>query len=150
MEPRIPTPTNDREPAAVLLADNDRSVGDLLADMLACVGVAVSRAFDGIAAREMARAPEVRVLVCDLDMPGASGLDVIGSLADLSRPPAVVVISGYVDGDVSQRLRQLPFVRTVLRKPFDMVEFANRVRALLAEARSAALGSETARDPASG
>jgi DNA-binding NtrC family response regulator len=128
------------------LADNDRNISDLLADVLARVGVAVSRAFDGIAAREMVRRPGVRVLVCDLDMPGASGLDVLASLADLALPPAVVVISGYVDAEVTQQLRRWPFVRRVMRKPFDLLEFAKCVRELLAAERSAVVKTQAAAD----
>jgi CheY-like chemotaxis protein len=78
----------------------------------------------------MARAPEVRVLVCDLDMPRASGVEVVESLRGLSSPPAVVVVSGYMDPAVELRLTALPFVREVLRKPFDLLVFARRVAEL--------------------
>lgn len=122
----------------VLVADNDAAVGGLLADVLARVGLGVGRAHDGCAAIAMARDPAVRVLVCDLDMPGASGQEVIASLADLPRPPAVVVVSGYVDSEVEDELRRWPFVREVLRKPFDVLEFAARVRCLFDDGSAAA------------
>jgi DNA-binding response OmpR family regulator len=125
----------------VLLADNDRAVSALLTEILARAGVAVSHAYDGEAARELARDEAVRVLVCDLDMPRASGLDVLESLRDLATPPAVVVISGYLDAAVQVRLAALPFVRETLRKPFDLLAFATRVRDL---AGVAALGDAAA------
>src|SRR5262245_61708890 len=81
----------------------------------------------------MARQPGLAVVVCDLDMPGASGLDVLESLRDLPKPPPAVVVSGYLDADVRKRLDKLPFVREVLSKPFDLLLFAERVRQLAAE-----------------
>ncbi len=116
--------------ATVLLADNDRAVSALLTEILQHAGLAVVHAYDGEAARAMARDPAVAVVVCDLDMPKLSGAEVIASMADLPSPPAVVVISGYVDGSLQQRLGALPFVRDVLRKPFDLLAFAARVRQL--------------------
>ena len=117
----------------VLIADNDRAVGGLLAEVLAQSGLTVASAFDGEEASRMARSAEVRVLVCDLDMPGKSGLEVLESLQDLSQPPKCVVISGYLDEKIEQRLRALPFVKEVMRKPFDLLVFAGVVRQLAAE-----------------
>jgi len=117
---------------SILIADNDRAVNDLLRDVLARFGLPVLQAFDGRAAAALGRDPQVRVLVCDLDMPGASGAEVIESLADLVPPPQVIVVSGYLDAGVRARLAALPFVREVLGKPFDLLVFAERVRDLLA------------------
>ena len=114
----------------VLIADNDRAVSGLLTEVLAQTGLATCNAYDGDEARRMARAEEVQVLVCDLDMPGASGLEVLESLQDLPNPPKSVVISGYLDAAIEQRLRALPFVVEVMRKPFDLLVFAAVVRRL--------------------
>ncbi len=114
----------------VLIADNDRAVGGLLAEVLAQSGLNTSSAFDGEEASRMARCDDVRVLVCDLDMPGASGLEVLESLRDLPNPPKSVVISGYLDEKIEQHLRALPFVQEVMRKPFDLLVFAAVVRRL--------------------
>ena len=85
----------------------------------------------------MAMEPGVEVLVCDLDMPGATGLEVLESLRGLDRQPLVVVISGYLDAKIEAELRTMRFVKEVLRKPFDLLGFAAVVRRLLALARQA-------------
>lgn len=122
----------------VLIADNDRAVSGLLTEVLVQAGLRTGNAYDGDEASRMARHDEVRVLVCDLDMPGASGLEVLESLQDLPNPPKSVVISGYLDGAIEERLRALPFVEEVMRKPFDLLVFAAVVRRLAgAEPRSA-------------
>ena len=121
----------------VLIADNDRAVSALLTEVLTRVGLAVQPVFDGETARLKAREHGVAVLVCDLDMPRLSGLEVIESLAQLANPPLVVVVSGYLDGRIHRRLSAMPFVRGALSKPFDLFDFAERVR-VLANGRHAA------------
>lgn len=122
----------------VLIADNDSAVSNLLMEALARHGLVVEQAFDGEVARLQARRPDVAVLVCDLDMPRASGVEVLESLADLVAPPNAVVISGYLDQAVLGRLQRLPFVREVLRKPFDLLRFSERIRELASGVRGSA------------
>jgi len=118
---------------SVLIADNDRAVSGLLAEVLLQSGLRAEHAYDGDEARRLAREPGLRVLVCDLDMPGATGQEVLESLRDLENPPQVMVISGYLDQAIEQQLRSMPFVREVLRKPFDLLAFAANVRRLASE-----------------
>lgn len=124
----------------VLIADNDTEVSSLLADVLVRSGLSVQCCFDGEAASVMARAPGVRVLVCDLDMPRASGVEVVESLRGMPSPPAVVVVSGYMDPAVESRLAALAFVQGVLRKPFDLLDFARRVAELAGGSGAASQG----------
>lgn len=126
----------------VLIADNDAAVSSLLAEVLARRGLQVERAFDGAAAAVQARAPHIAVVVCDLDMPKLGGVEVLESLVDLAQPPLAVVVSGYLDAAVERRLAHLPFVRDVLRKPFDLLAFAERIAALAAAAERTAEGGD--------
>lgn len=128
----------------VLIADNDRAVSGLLTEVLAQTGLATCNAYDGEEASRMARDEAVRVLVCDLDMPGASGLEVLESLQDLPKPPKSVVISGYLDSAIEQRLRALPFVQEVLRKPFDLLVFAGVIRRLAQDEPTSTGGGQVA------
>lgn len=117
---------------SVLIADNDRAVNGLLREVLEQRGLCVRQSFDGQDAMAQARAADVAVLVCDLDMPGASGAEVLESLADLPSPPPAIVVSGYLDAATRARLTALPFVRDLFGKPFDLRAFAERVRELAA------------------
>lgn len=116
----------------ILIADNDAAVSSLLTEVLVRLGLQVRHAFDGEVARSMARDPSVGVLICDLDMPRVSGIEVLESLASMSRPPQAIVVSGYLDAAVQDRLVGLPYVRELLRKPFDLLDFADRVSAMAA------------------
>jgi len=115
----------------VLIADNDRAVSGLLTDILGYAGLTVVHAYDGAEAMGRVREAGVAVVVCDLDMPKVSGVEVVESMADLPCAPQVLVISGFLDGATERRLRALPYVRDVLKKPFDLLAFAARVRALV-------------------
>ncbi len=121
----------------VLIADNDRAVGGLLGEVLQQAGLEPIHAWDGHEASRLARRADLRVFVCDLDMPGRSGLEVLESLRDLPAPPPAVVVSGFVTGAVEERLRALPFVREVLRKPFDLLRFSATVQRLAGPERRA-------------
>lgn len=128
----------------ILIADNDAAVSSLLTEVLVRLGLRVRHAFDGEVARSMARDPAVGVLICDLDMPRVSGLEVLESLANLRRPPQAIVVSGYLDAAVQDRLGGLPYVRELLRKPFDLLEFADRVFAMAAAFELAQGGAQEA------
>ncbi|MBM3963175.1 MAG: response regulator [Planctomycetes bacterium] len=117
-------------PPTILLADNDRAVSSLLVELLKRFGVTAVPAYDGEDAKVRGREPGLAAIVCDLDMPRASGVEVLESLADLPAPPPAIVISGFVDEAVRARLARLPFVRAILRKPFDLLAFARTVRSI--------------------
>ncbi|MFK7740585.1 MAG: response regulator [Planctomycetota bacterium] len=123
----------------VLIADNDRAVSGLLGEILKQAGLSVRFAYDGNEAERMAREPDVDAFVCDLDMPGATGVEVLEKLVDLPAPPPTVVASGFVDRGIEKRLRGLPFVREVLRKPFDLRLFSALVQRL---SKSAGAGDD--------
>lgn len=116
----------------VLVADNDPGVRALLADVVRREGFTVRTADDGEEARCALGAGPVDLLVCDLDMPRLSGLQVLRWVASQDHQPAVVVVSGYLDARVTGELQQLPFVRAILRKPFDLFEFVRLLRELAA------------------
>jgi DNA-binding response OmpR family regulator len=67
-------------------------------------------------------------------MPRASGIEVLESMGDLPVTPPAIVISGYLDEAIGQRLARLAWVREVMKKPFDLMEFVRRMQAIVAAA----------------
>jgi len=114
----------------VLIADNDAGISGMLAEVFRRSGLRVDTAPDGAAALDRLRLGGVDVLVCDLDMPRMSGEELIEEVCAWHAPPPIAVISGYVDAMLAGRLGQLEPVRCVLRKPFDVLEFARTVSAI--------------------
>lgn len=113
-------------PPLILVADNDPDVSHLLADVLRMHGARTEIVADGEAAVRRLRAGHVDLLVCDLDMPKLDGEGVVNALAHCPSPPPVLIVSGFVDDVTVARLQQSPHVLGVLRKPFDVIEFAQR------------------------
>ena len=119
------------KPPCVLLADNDAPVNALLCGLLDGQGLACEAVLDGVAALERLQQGGVDVLISDLDMPKLSGLELIEAVRDGIRPlPKIVVISGFIDADVEARLNASSVVCEVMRKPFDVMEFASRIAEL--------------------
>jgi DNA-binding NtrC family response regulator len=123
----------DRAATRVLIADNDVAVNRLLADLLVDRGLQCEAVNDGEAALARLRAGGVSVLVTDLDMPKLSGQDLLQHMVEIEPAPRTIVVSGYVDARIEEELLKIPTVRHILRKPFDVIEFADLVEKLANE-----------------
>ena len=121
----------------VLIAENDPGVSCVLAEVLARRGLEVETVEDGKAALDRLQVGGIDVLVCDLDMPTMSGEDLLRHIEDWERAPDVVVVSGFIDDALSAEFRGHASVREVLRKPFDVLKFADVVAGLVETARAA-------------
>ncbi|MGE0142867.1 MAG: response regulator [Planctomycetota bacterium] len=131
------------EAPLVLVADNDPHVGQVLVLFLERAGLRVEACADGRAAEARLARGGVAALVCDLDMPHMAGEVLLERLGE--RAPPTVVVSGYVDHRMEERLRAHPRVVDVLRKPFDLPSFARLVAtAARTEAAGPAFGAAEA------
>lgn len=112
-------------PPRVLIADNDPDVRDLLGEVLRMRGAHAEVVDNGAQALARLRAGDIDLLVCDLDMPVLDGEGLLRELESWPGAPPVLVVSGYVDAAIQARLRQSSHLRGVLRKPFDVLKFAD-------------------------
>jgi DNA-binding NtrC family response regulator len=107
----------------VLIAEDDRSMRELIVKVLS----ESSMAFDTVSVENahlamdyMAKTP-VSVVVTDLKMPGASGLDLLHFATALDSTIQVVMVTGHATVETAlEALKQGSF--DYLRKPFDTVE----------------------------
>jgi EAL domain-containing protein (putative c-di-GMP-specific phosphodiesterase class I) len=91
-------PAGDMVDLSVLVVDDEAVVRLAMCRLLQRLGVAeVQEAEDGRVALRLIRAAErpVDLVICDLSMPSADGLVCLRWLADLDRPPAVMLVSGH-------------------------------------------------------
>jgi two-component system response regulator len=117
-------------PPLVLLVDNDRAINSLLAEVTRRAGCRVAQAYHGEEAQGLLVDPSIRLLVCDLDMPRMPGLELLEWLATQPHRPKTLVVSGFVDSADLERAARLPFVHSVLRKPFDLDTYTRLVQEL--------------------
>jgi DNA-binding NtrC family response regulator len=131
-------PTGVREPARLLLADDDASLRRSLQYHLEKAGYAVDLAADGAAALRCCEAEPPDLLVADLRMPGLDGLDLVSGARALDPTLVVIVITAH--GDVASAVEamrrgafdflQKPFPREALLRA---VEKGLELRSLQAE-----------------
>jgi signal transduction histidine kinase/ActR/RegA family two-component response regulator len=117
----------------ILLAEDDDELRGLLRSALEQSGYVVWQAHDGRAALAIVESQPgaIDALVTDVVMPGASGLDVVARLRELSPGAGVLYTSGFLgdEGDLSELQREDV---VFLRKPFRTSELEAALRKALA------------------
>lgn len=120
-----------------LLVDDDAGLRTLLVDLLGRHGIVVEALADGAALRGRLPAPEIDVLVLDLMLPDADGLDLCQWVKRVQ--PALAVLMLTAKGDPMSRVLGLELgADDYLAKPFEPRELVARIRATLRRGRQAA------------
>jgi PAS domain S-box-containing protein len=129
-----PSPRPPQLPGAphLLLVDDDESVRDTAALLLASIGYKITTAPDGPQAlvRFAARPGSFDAAIVDLTMPGLGGVEVLERLRLLRPGLPVLIISGYSEQDVrldpaiSQRV-------DFLSKPFSLEQIRDKLKTLI-------------------
>lgn len=102
----------------ILVIDDEASIRDYCAYVLAKAGYEVDQADDGASGMAMLRASSYDYVLTDMVMPQAEGIETIrGALAN--SPEAVVVaMSGAARSELYLSMARALGARTVLQKPF--------------------------------
>jgi ADP-ribose pyrophosphatase YjhB (NUDIX family)/CheY-like chemotaxis protein len=105
-------------PVAVLVVEDDPATAELLSDLLHQRGHTVHTARDTQSARALAAAQRMDLLITDLDLPDASGADLIRWMGERSPTTACCLMSGWV------RAQDAPVgAAWLLCKPFTIEQF---------------------------
>jgi len=110
---------------SAIVADDDDWIRERVSENLRGQGFQVTALKDGRALCALidhwAAAGEVpfQLVVSDLSMPGASGLEALGHLRRRGLDVPFVLMSGFISEEERERARQLG-VTAVLDKPFDL------------------------------
>lgn len=121
----------------LLVADDDRDMCRLLARALRNSGYDVTEAHSGHALLnrlgsgllECGSDPGVDLLVTDVRMPGASGLDILAGLRRAGWQTPVILLTGFGDAALHGRAAQLGAL-AVFDKPFEVAELCRFVRSV--------------------
>lgn len=116
----------------ILVAEDDKTLSQLLRTLLEEAGYAVRVAHDGQSAYKYLRDPECRVALLDIRLPKISGAELLILMAAEGIRVPVIVIAGFPDFD-EEEIKQFPNVRRFFQKPFYPEDIVNAVRQILAE-----------------
>jgi two-component system response regulator CpxR len=138
-----PAPTPER--ARLLLVDDDRGLARMLREFLELQGFEVELAHDGETALGRIDAAPPDLVVLDVTLPGLSGFEVLARLRSASQLPVVMLTAR---GEESDRIAGLMGgADDYLAKPFNPLELAARVRAVLKRSRAPAVPAAVAAAP---
>ncbi len=101
----------------VLIADDDRTIRTLLADMLAELGHDVIAATNGVEAVELALRERPHVVILDFLMPRLSGLDALKEIRASGFAVPAVLLTAISDTSMKE-MDGVEQVAAVLEKPF--------------------------------
>ncbi len=82
----------------ILVVDDERAIATAIARRLELGGALCAAAHDGAEARGRLAAEPFDLVITDIDLPGASGYDVLDAAQQLTEPPAVLVMGGAGEG----------------------------------------------------
>ena len=114
----------------VLVVDDEPVVGDAVRLVLEDAGLRVARARDGESALAHPAFAECRMVLCDVLLPGMSGLDVLRAMRERRPNLPIVIITGYATAGTADRTLEAG-ASAFLAKPFDDRELLELVRRVL-------------------
>lgn len=122
------------------MIDDDRELGDMIADFLASDNLDVTVRHSGEAGIEEFKSGDYDLLILDIMMPGISGLDVLKKVRLTSAVPVIMLTAR---GDDVDRIIGLEFgADDYLPKPFNPRELVARIKAILRRAQPQSEESE--------
>jgi DNA-binding response OmpR family regulator len=116
-------------PETVLVVEDEDAIADAVAYALEGEGYAVDRAADGEEAIERARRKQYELIVLDLRLPKANGIEVTRILRGESIVPILMLTAK--DSEVDRVVGLEVGADDYVTKPFSMAELISRVRAIL-------------------
>lgn len=114
----------------VLIADDEAIIRDTLAEFLSGNGFEVKTAANGIEAVNLAKNERFDVLLCDVNMPGLDGIDVLEKMNQLSPETFVILITAYATVESAIEAFQKG-AHDYLMKPMILNEVLEKIRRVL-------------------
>ena len=115
--------------AKILIIDDDRELGEMLREFLAPDHFELSACLSGEAGLEALRDSDYELVILDIMLPGASGIDVLRQIRQSSDIPVIMLTAR---GDDVDRILGLEFgADDYLTKPFNPRELLARIKAIL-------------------
>ncbi len=113
-------------PARILIVDDDRHIRELVRRLLEQSGYLCSTAESGVEAQQLLATRAFELMICDLQMPGESGLDVISRVRGTYPDTAAIMVTGVDDERLAGHALALGAYGYIV-KPFSSTDLAIQV-----------------------
>ena len=120
--------------ADLLVVDNDARIAELVAWFLEKGGHSVCVVTSYAKAREALRERRFALMLADLELGVEDGRVELPLLESEGLLPPTLVVSGYLDAEITEALFKVPGILGTVPKPFEPKELLERVDAALAAA----------------
>ncbi len=114
----------------LLIIDDEKDICDVLESLFTEAGYTVKTANDANAATKIIASETPALLICDITMPGRSGIQLLEAQRETLHPFAVVMLTAHAESEMiisALRLGALDYIV----KPFDSDSLLKRVPAWL-------------------
>ena len=125
--------------ADLLVVDNDARIAELVAWFLEKGGHSARVATSYAEAREVLRERRFDLMLADLELGVEDGRVELPLLESEGLLPPTLVVSGYLDAEITEALSQISGIRGTVPKPFEPRELLERVDAELSAAPAPAV-----------
>ena len=115
-------------PYSILLIEDENSMGQVTQLLLESCGYEVTVAADGAQGLRLVRALSPNLIICDVNLPGMSGVEVLRTLrqSDATRQIPVIFLSGFISEEQTDEARLLG-VNAFLGKPCSFEEMKQTI-----------------------
>lgn len=126
----VDSPSPASPPAAVLVVDDEEPIRNALKRFLAGQGLAAYSAASGPDALAVLRDHEIALMLCDIRMPGMSGVDLVPQALEVTPDLAVVMLSAVNDATTAALCMQRGAM-DYLTKPLELDDLLRAVQRVL-------------------
>jgi CheY-like chemotaxis protein len=125
----------------VLIVDDEPVVRDAVTRVLRSEGLSAVSVGDADAALAHPALASCRLLICDMMLPGRSGLEAVDAFRHRRPDLPIVMITGYATAEHESRSYEVG-ATAFLAKPFDDLELMTLVRRAIARPSNSVAGKE--------
>ncbi len=115
----------------ILIVDDEKSIQDMLSHLMGMSGYSCSIASDAKEARSIMKDQHFELILCDVNMPGESGMDFIKYLSDSYTDTAVIMVTGEDNTELAETALDIGAYGYII-KPFKpselMINVSNALR----------------------
>ncbi len=115
----------------VLIIDDDMELILEMEEILTDEGFRTEKTYDPLEGRELLFSGQYDIVLLDYKMPGLNGIDILRSMKNMQKKPAVILITGSLN--IEKLLLEAgcdTLVKAVITKPFDIIELIETLQSI--------------------